>query len=190
MLPICRHILSSGEQCRSLRLTGQEFCFHNRMYARHRATLHAQRDRALINTEGVTIGYGRPVGFQAARTPDLGMLEDRTSVQMAISTVVNALASDAMDVGRATALLYGLQLASNNCAPHKRDHSEARHPVNEVVTSEDGTMMAPADRVPPDLLQHEESLREWEEMGDDAEEDDEDDDEDKYDEDGFARDAA
>jgi hypothetical protein len=177
MLPICRHILANGEQCRSLRLTGQDFCyFHNRMHARHRATLEARPDRALINTEGVTIGYGRPIGFQAARTPDLGMLEDRTSVQMAISTVVNALAADAMDVRRATALLYGLQLASNNCTPHKRDHSEAKHPVSDIVTGEDGTMMAPADRVPPDLLQHEENLREWDAMGDDDEDEDEDDD--------------
>jgi hypothetical protein len=156
MLPICRHILTNGEQCRSLRLTAQDFCyFHQRMHARHQATLEARADRPLINTEGVVIGYGRPTGFQSARIPDLGALEDRASVQMAISTVVNALATNAMDIRRATALLYGLQLASNNCPPNRRDHSEARDPVETTVTSGNGTQIAPADRVPPGMLEHE-----------------------------------
>ena len=174
MLPICRHILTNGEQCRSLRLNGQEFCyFHNRLHARHRATLQARPERPLVNSDGVVIGHGRPVGYQAARIPDLGPLEDRASVQMAISTVVNALATEAMDVRRATALLYGLQLASNNCGAHKRDHSEADNPVEDTVTTEDGTLLAPADRVPPTVMDRQEMLQRWQEMLDEEEDEEE-----------------
>jgi hypothetical protein len=185
MLPICRHILTNGEQCRSLRLNGQDFCyFHNRLHARHKATLEARPERPLVNSEGVVIGHGRPVGFQAARLPDLGPLEDRASVQMAISTVVNALATEAMDVRRATALLYGLQLASNNCASNRNDHSTAKDPVETIVTTDDGTMLAPADRIPPEVIARERTARMLQSMlGDmDDEEDEYDEDEEAYDE--------
>ncbi|AFL86792.1 hypothetical protein Terro_0449 [Terriglobus roseus DSM 18391] len=178
MLPICRHILTNGEQCRSLRLTGQDFCyFHNRMHASHKATRESQPDRPLYNTEGEVVGYSRPAGFQPARIPDLGLLEDRTAVQVAISTVVNALASDAMDIRRATALLYGLQLASNNCPPIRRDHSQAKDPVESTVTAENGTIMAPADRVPPAVQANGDWLKQMQELFDaeDAEEADDED---------------
>jgi hypothetical protein len=46
----------------------------------------------------------------------LTALEDRESVQVALSVVINALASGQMEARRATALLYGLQLASSNAA--------------------------------------------------------------------------
>jgi hypothetical protein len=44
----------------------------------------------------------------------LTALEDRESVQVALSVIINALATGQLDIKRATALLYGLQLASNN----------------------------------------------------------------------------
>jgi hypothetical protein len=43
-------------------------------------------------------------------------LEDPESVQMALSMVINALATGHLETKRATALLYGLQLASMNTA--------------------------------------------------------------------------
>jgi hypothetical protein len=46
----------------------------------------------------------------------LTTLEDRESIQVALSVVINALATGALDSRRATALLYGLQLASSNAA--------------------------------------------------------------------------
>lgn len=45
---------------------------------------------------------------------ELTALEDRESVQVALSVVINALATGNLDIKRATALLYGLQLASSN----------------------------------------------------------------------------
>ena len=43
-------------------------------------------------------------------------LEDRESVQVALSVVINALATGQLETRRATALLYGLQIASSNAA--------------------------------------------------------------------------
>ncbi|HEY9138944.1 MAG TPA: hypothetical protein VIM67_11780, partial [Terriglobus sp.] len=74
---------------------------------------------------------------------DLGPLEDRTSVQMAISTVLNALAAGRLDKSRATALLYGLQLASTNCIRRHSDHSYAHEPVTDVVITPEGDILAP-----------------------------------------------
>ena len=42
--------------------------------------------------------------------------ETRESVQLALSLVINALATGQLETKRATALLYGLQLASMNAA--------------------------------------------------------------------------
>jgi hypothetical protein len=47
---------------------------------------------------------------------ELSPLEDRESVQVALSLVINALATGQLETKRATALLYGLQLASINSA--------------------------------------------------------------------------
>lgn len=154
----CRHIMTSGQQCRSPRLRDADYCyFHKRLHARHQAMLKARIERPLINTEGEIIGYGRPVGFQSARLPDLGPLEDRASVQMAISTVVNALATEALDIKRATALLYGLQLASANCPKSGDDFYNAAHdPIDETEQTEDGTLLAPSNRVPAPVVKEEE----------------------------------
>ena len=47
---------------------------------------------------------------------ELTPLEDRESIQVALSVVINALATGNLESKRATALLYGLQIASANSA--------------------------------------------------------------------------
>jgi hypothetical protein len=100
--PLCRHIKTNGLQCHAPALTGGQWCyFHNRLHARH-ANFRATDETRAYFTHG--------------RDLELCVLEDRESVQLAISVVVNARATNRIDPKRATVLLYGLQLASSNAA--------------------------------------------------------------------------
>ena len=99
---ICRHIKTNGLQCKSPALTEGLYCFfHTRFYERHSCFRHTPATR----------GYLIP-----GRDIELTALEDRESVQIALSVVINALATGQIETKRATALLYGLQLASMNSA--------------------------------------------------------------------------
>jgi hypothetical protein len=98
--PLCRHIRANGVQCGSPSLTDQPWCFyHTRLHHRHRGFRHTDATR----------GYLLP-----GQHLELTALEDRESVQIALSVVINALATGQLETRRATALLYGLQLASMN----------------------------------------------------------------------------
>src|SRR5207248_7769018 len=98
---LCRHIRPSGLQCQAVALTSSVFCyFHRRLHDSHsvyRSTMVARPD---LQRRGAIF--------------DLGTLEDRVAIQIAISKVVNALATNQIDLQHARALLYGLQLASAN----------------------------------------------------------------------------
>jgi hypothetical protein len=97
---LCRHIKTNGLQCKGAALAGGIWCyFHHRLHQRHTAFRHTAATR----------GYLIP-----GQHVELSALEDRESVQVALSVVINALATGQLDIKRATALLYGLQLASNN----------------------------------------------------------------------------
>ena len=95
---LCRHIKANRSKCKSPALRGQDFCyFHDRHHRRHPGT--------------------RRASVPAAAPVPLDPLENRESVQIALSTVVNALAMGRLDTRRATALLYGLQLAASHLHP-------------------------------------------------------------------------
>jgi hypothetical protein len=101
-LPICRHIKTNGLQCRAVALTGLPFCyFHTRLHARQTSYRPNETTRPYFN---------------AGRDLELCAIEDRESVQFALSVVINALAANRIDPKRAATLLYGLQLASSNAA--------------------------------------------------------------------------
>jgi hypothetical protein len=109
---ICRHIKTNGLQCHAPALAGKPWCyFHNRLHSRHHRFRPNDANREYFN-------QGRDL--------ELCALEDRESVQLAISVIINALATNAIETKRATALLYGLQLASMNTArlntPRSRSH--------------------------------------------------------------------
>src|ERR1700677_3915516 len=97
---LCRHVKTNGTRCQAPSLTDGIWCyFHSRLHQRHTAYRTTEASR----------GYLVP-----GQHIELTALEDRESVQVALSVVVNALATGKLDIKRATALLYGLQLASNN----------------------------------------------------------------------------
>jgi hypothetical protein len=97
---LCRHVKTNGTRCKSPSLDGAKwYYFHNRFHQRHNTYRHTEATR----------GYLVP-----GQHIELTALEDRESVQLALSCVINALATGRLEAKRATALLYGLQLASTN----------------------------------------------------------------------------
>src|SRR5580698_10155859 len=99
---LCRHIRSNGLQCRAVALKDQHFCyFHHRL------------------NEGHSMYRSRMVGAKSLmeRGHIIGLppLEDRVSVMLALSEVVNALACNFIEPKRANALFFGLKLAVLNC---------------------------------------------------------------------------
>ena len=100
--PICRHIKTNGLQCQAPALNEAPYCyFHTRLHQRHRGFRYSEATRPYLIP-------GQHI--------ELSPLEDRESVQLAISVVVNALATGQLETRRASAILYGLQLAGYNAA--------------------------------------------------------------------------
>jgi hypothetical protein len=93
---------------------------------------------------------------------ELTALEDRESVQLALSCVINALATGRLETKRATALLYGLQLASNNAATLRTQPSNT---VRTLEPSPEGL-----DLAEPQLLEEEPApLLTWDPIDEDDE---------------------
>ena len=124
---LCRHIKTNGLQCQSPTLAEGDWCyFHNRLHQRHSGFRHTLATR----------GYLIP-----GQHIELAALEDRESVQVALSVVINALATGQLETRRATALLYGLQLASSNAA-HLSLEPSARRIVRIAQPTPDGLDLA------------------------------------------------
>jgi hypothetical protein len=125
--PVCRHIRTNGLQCQSPALTQKPYCyFHNRLHARHATYRPTEASRP----------YFIPGG-----SLELCALEDRESVQFALSVVINALAAGFLDIKRATALLYGLQLASSNAA-HLNNAPNTPEVIRVIDHSSEGLDLA------------------------------------------------
>jgi hypothetical protein len=130
--PLCRHIKTNGLQCHSPALDNGQWCyFHRRLHGRHEKYRYIEATR----------GYLLP-----GQHIELVALEDRESVQVALSVVINALASGNLDIKRATAILYGLQLASSNA---RGLHLEpfAANVVRAIEPSPEGLDLAEAGAV-------------------------------------------
>jgi len=124
---LCRHIKTNGTQCEAPSLSDGQWCFfHSRLHQRH------SRFRP-IEVASDSIVRAQPVHLSA--------LEDRESVQVALSVVINALASGQMEPRQATALLYGLQIASSNLARMTSNPSPSKVVLSAEPTS-DGQFLA------------------------------------------------
>jgi hypothetical protein len=124
---LCRNIKTNGTRCQAPSLTGEIWCyFHSRLHQSHKRFRHNDATR----------GYLIP-----GQHIELNTLEDRESVQVALSVVINALATGNLDTRRATALLYGLQLASNNAAS-LNTKPYAPKVVRDVESGPDGLDLA------------------------------------------------
>ena len=98
---LCRHIKTNGLQCRGAAVEASVFCyFHNRLHRSH----DLFRDK--VHLESAQLAHPRFLQLPA--------VEDRESAQLAISTVLNALATQCISPKEANSLFYGLQIASAN----------------------------------------------------------------------------
>ena len=183
MTTICRHIHTNGKRCGSPALREQTYCYYHRsLRTTHSAADPANREPVIItSTDG-----GRDQIIYPTPRLTLPALEDRESIQVALSLIIGALARNDLDSKRATTLLYGLQVASSNAA--NLDHQPDRdHVVTETTLDESGTELAP-DEDPKHEVRRRDFAREWAEAiergdFDEDEEDDEgeDDEEDEVD---------
>lgn len=123
---LCRHIRTNGRRCKAASLQGNIWCFyHQRLHATHQAFRQTEATR----------GYLIP-----GQNIELTTLEDRESIQLALSVVINSLATGHLDTKRATALLYGLQVASSNAA--NLDSQPGREAVRILNASPEGLDIA------------------------------------------------
>lgn len=150
----CRHIKTNGERCASPSLSTGAFCYfhtdsekrHKRMRPRpdtvqtvlHPMTLQDGAQRNPILAQPVPLAFELPV------------LEDRHSIQLALSLLIAAVARNEVDSRRAALLLYGLQIASANA--HKLNPEPRIRPakVSKTILDEaTGELIAP-DEDPED----------------------------------------
>jgi hypothetical protein len=118
----CRHIKPNGAKCHAPALRGMPYCYFHKRLHRH-IVPEPERPRE---------GY---------ETLELGILEDRCAVQLALSKVLDAIGSARLDPRRAGLLLYGLQVASNNAVNHRA--IAYIDSVESLTYSADGEELAP-----------------------------------------------
>jgi hypothetical protein len=145
---ICRHIMTTGIQCQSPALLGHRFCFY---HVRQAANHQNMRPNPKLDPF-----------FEHGRHIRLSPLEDRQSVQMALSQTVSALAAGQIELKHARAVLYGLHLAAQNIKDLEAHPELLPNPVEmvqKVVASYDYLEIAPgeptaalAELDEPDLL--------------------------------------
>jgi hypothetical protein len=119
MHPECRHIMPNGNKCRAAALRDKPYCyFHDRT---HRITGSRGRTKK------------QPI--------QLPILEDRSAIQLALAQILDALAAARIDAKRASLLLYGLQIASQNVRGDSPNLSDDT--VRFVFRSKGGRELAP-----------------------------------------------
>ena len=145
----CRHVRSNGARCGSPALTDRALCYHHIKVARHHRHLGPSHDEepTIIHPISASDRTQRdPILAEYFATPatplalDLPPLEDRESIQIALSMIITAMAQNRIDPKLATAMLYGLQVASSN-ASHL-SHDSPQNVVRDIVI-EDGQQLAP-----------------------------------------------
>jgi len=124
----CRHIMPNGVRCHSPALRGTAYCYFHTRLNRFAAEQSSGQDEPL----------------------KLSVLEDRSSIQIALAQVLNALASSKLDPRRAGLFLYGLQIASQN-VPHNLNILQS-NAVPFLTRGPEGEELAPEKTVcdPPD----------------------------------------
>src|SRR4051812_12025201 len=149
MYPKCRHLHVTGRRCGSPALRDQPFCyFHTRSHTRHRK---AVSDNLKIVHELITDESGKPILALAPNgCPifDFPPIEDRESIQVAVSMIVNALGRNVLDPKRAASILYALQIATAVTRPD--DEATTKYLAQtDPVLSPDGPDLAPIDDTSP-----------------------------------------
>ncbi len=161
----CRHIRINGERCCSPALANKHFCyFHLELELRHRRCSRALKSvPAVLHPMSLQDGAQRdPILAEPALPFDLPPLEDRHSIQVALSLIITALAENRIDPKRAALLFYGLQIASSNAFKLDPDSKNALGKVSLTVLDEsNGNLIAP-EGDPEDYQRKGSATRYWE----------------------------
>jgi hypothetical protein len=152
----CRHIRVNGERCSAPALTNQIFCYyHVELERRHRrCSRYREEDPAILHPMSLQGGAQRDPIFAEPSDPpfhlDLPPLEDRHSIQVALSMVITALAEGRIEPKHAAMLFYGLQVASANAHKLNPIPKRALGKVSKTILDEsNGNLIAP-DEEPED----------------------------------------
>lgn len=150
-----------GTKCAAAALKGKTWCyFHDAIYRERIARRKsASAPKALLGSLEMTpesYDYGDiPVRAPAIHPGiflELPLLEDISSIQLAIARVIGVLANGAIEPKRAGLLLYGLQIAAQNLP---RQPVTFKDTVSEITQTEDGIDIATAkpkgEEKPPSL---------------------------------------
>jgi hypothetical protein len=163
----CRHIKINGERCGSPALRNELFCYYHVELKRRHPRCNPNRERALTSLHPMTLQDGsqrEPILAEPAEPfPQLNLpqLEDRHSIQVALSMVITALTETRIDPKLAALLFYGLQVASTNARKLNPVPQRAPSKVSLTVLDEaNGDLIAPeGDPEDPD------DTREYERKG-------------------------
>jgi hypothetical protein len=126
---LCRHIFTGGHRCASPALRGHQFCYNH----------HAARPAVPLS--------GRTGLFSMPR------IDDRAAVQIALYEVLSRITAGDLDLNRARAILYGLQIASANLSrdPSQPSGLTAAVPhVDEIIHDIQLGDLAPIVELPSD----------------------------------------
>jgi len=143
----CRHIKINGERCGSPALRNELFCYYHVEFKRYHPRCDSRRGQDLAVLHPMTLQDGSqrdPILAEQLPHLNLPELEDRHSIQVALSMVIAALTEARIDPKLAALLFYGLQVASTNA--HKLNPIPKRDPCKVSLTVLDeanGDLIAP-----------------------------------------------
>lgn len=118
----CLHIKADGSYCHGFSIRGSEFCYaHTRDRQRARAIhialdhrRHTYANAPSTHTDFIPLKNFDDGSAALLHSLQFPLLEDIPSVQVAITNVCRAIATQQLDVRRGGLMLYGLQMAANN----------------------------------------------------------------------------
>jgi hypothetical protein len=180
--PYCRHIRTNGRRCCSIAIRGQSLCyFHRNVNARMRALNPPKPDNDMptiihpLNTDEHRQREPILAEYFAGTAPnpapfvlDFPPLEDRESIQLAISMLLSALGQGRIEPTRAATLLYGFQVASSNARKLDIEPGSNRI-VRSTVIDPAGHELAP-DEDPQEITEFNEWLAGYDDAEDEEDE--------------------
>ena len=144
---LCQHMKLNGTRCGSPALRNRKFCYFHERYC------------------PVKVDVSTSAAFPAAPF-FLPVLEDASSIQLAISQVCEHMLHRRLDTKKASVMLYALQVASSNLARMNREKIQENNQQNKQesapasseasATAQDdsgSTASSDPNRLPPGTIQ-------------------------------------
>ena len=110
--PTCNHIKTNGNVCDSPALKGSDFCYFHSRDRQRLANFQQAREAKLSRFHNPA--QEDALNAEILESLQLPLLEDANAIQVALSNLLRAIASNHLPERRAALLLYGLQIAVSN----------------------------------------------------------------------------